>query len=223
MKSKFVIGLVGFLVGCGPDRDFEGKNIFGSQTTVGATSATVTTSTASGGSDSAWPQENLGYNIDQTLPDWLAWNGYQEGPITPGWSLLSIQEWYDPDASKSINAILVISSKYDCQACASEAKSLQSKIELWQSQNTGIKVIVLVTNSPTNGPPNTSAALQWKSQYNLIGAAVAVDPNFAFAVSSTFSTPLHTVVNPRNMKVVDVQEGVIDDYSPLEKTAEANK
>jgi hypothetical protein len=32
MKNKFICGMIGFLIGCGPNRDFENKNIFGSQT-----------------------------------------------------------------------------------------------------------------------------------------------------------------------------------------------
>ena len=223
--KKSLIGLISLLVGCGPNRDFEGKNIFGSQTSVGVTVTSSVSSTSSGDGQPSWPQENVGYNIGQTISESLTWPGYLEGdPNTSQLNTLSPHQWYDPDGSKSINAVLVITSKYECSACASEAKQLQNLAEDWSSQGLGIKIVVLMTtNSEANGPPTTSSTFQWKSQYGLIGVAVGVDPNFTFSISSAFATPLHTIINPRDMKVVDVQEGNIEDYSTLESTANENK
>lgn len=222
MKNKAIYFLVGLLAGCGPDRGFEDKNIFGSQTIGSGTS--VVTSSSSGEMKSTWSQDNIGYNVSQDIPAWLSWKGYPEG--TPDGSKLTtlfVDRWYDPDGSRGIHAVLFLTSKYDCAACTKESKGLQSKIDEWTAVEKGINVVVLVMNSPTNGPADVASALQWKSQYNLSGASVVVDPTITFAVSSTFATPLRTIVDPRTMKVFEVAEGYSGDYATLEALADANR
>lgn len=221
MKNKLICSLIGFLVGCGPDRDFEDKNIFGSQT-VGSTTASG--SSSSGESLPKWSQDNVGYNVSQDLPTWLTWKGYSEGPIDSAkLTHLTIDQWHDPDGGFGIHAILFLTSKYDCAACAKESKELQSKVENWNAANKGIKVVVLVINNPNNGPPDPSAALQWKSQYGLKDVSIAIDLAVTFAVGSTFATPLKTIVDPRTMKVFEVTEGYTGDYTTLEALADGNK
>lgn len=224
MNIKFISGLVGFLVACGPDRDFEDKNIFGSQTVGTSVSTSVGSSSSSGQTSPPWSQDNVGYNTDQELPAWLSWKGFPEGKMTPAdLTNMSIGAWFDPDGTKGINAVLFLTSKYDCAACAKESKELQARIENWNLDNKGVKVVVLVINNKTDGFPDLSSTLLWKSQYGLLDATVVSDPNITFAVASTFSTPLRTIVDPRKMKVVAVTEGYSDDYSTLENLASENK
>lgn len=221
MKNSLVYCLVGLLTGCGPDRDFEDKNIFGSQT-IGATSGIA--SSSSGEMMTSWSQDNIGYNVSQDLPAWLSWKGYPEGaPDGSKLTTLPVDQWYDPDGGRGIHAVLFLTSKYDCAACEKESKELQSKIEKWNADGRGIKVVVLVINSPTNGPSDAASALQWKSQYGLAGVTVVVDPTITFAVSSTFATPLRTIVDPRMMKVFEVSEGYTNDYTTLEALANENR
>jgi len=224
VNIKFISGLVGFLVACGPDRDFEDKNIFGSQTVGTSVSTSVGSSSSSGQTSPPWSQDNVGYNTDQELPAWLSWKGFPEGKMTPAdLTNMSIGAWFDPDGTKGINAVLFLTSKYDCAACAKESKELQARIENWNLDNKGVKVVVLVINNKTDGFPDLSSTLLWKSQYGLLDATVVSDPNITFAVASTFSTPLRTIVDPRKMKVVAVTEGYSDDYSTLENLASENK
>lgn len=220
MKKNIIYGLLAFLTACGPDRDFEDKNIFGSQT-VGSASGS---SSSSGDTTLAWPQDNMGYNVSNDLPVWLAWKGYLEGdPATSKLVHVTVDRWYDPDGGKGINAILFLTSKYNCAACAKETKDLQTKIESWDSGNKGIKVVVLVINNITsNGPPDPPAALQWKTQYGLKNATVVIDPVVTFAIDSSFATPLRTIVDPRTMKVFEVSEGYTDDYATLLALADNN-
>jgi hypothetical protein len=222
MKKRIIYSFIGVLIGCGPDRSFEDKNIFGSQTS--GTFSDVSISASSGGDAPTWSQDDIGYNVGQSLPVWLSWEGYPEGiPDVAKLTKLRIDQLYDPVGVNGINAVLFLTSKYDCSACAKESKQLQSKIEEWNSAGKGIRVVVLVINSPTNSSPDLSSALQWKSQYGLIDAAVGIDPTIVFAVKSTFATPLRTIVDPRTMKVAEVAEGYSDDYSTLEALANENK
>lgn len=222
MKNKFIYGMIGFLIGCGPNRDFEDKNIFGSQT-VGVTSSTVVSSAATGDQVPMWPQDNVGYDVSKELPTGLSWGGYPEGEPDPStFTNIPVSQWYDPDGSKGIHAILFLTSKYDCSACSKESVELQEKVESWNLAMKGIKVVVLLINNSSNGKPDASSTFQWKSQFKLKNVTVVVDPGVTFAVSSTFATPLRTIVDPRTMKVFEVDEGYTGDYSTLEGLAAGN-
>lgn len=224
MKNKFIFGFIGLLSACGPNRDFKGKNIYGSQTVGTSVSTSAGSSSSSGQTLPSWSQDNIGYNLNQELPTWLSWKGFPEGKMTPtDLTKMLIDTWFDSDGSKGINAILFLTSKYNCAACAKESSELQAKIESWNLDNKGIKVVVLVINNKSNGFPDLTSTLLWKSQYKLLDATVVSDSNTTFAVSSTFSTPLRTVVDPRTMKVVEVAEGYSGDYSTLENLASENK
>jgi hypothetical protein len=86
----------------------------------------------------------------------------------------------------------------------------------------GIKVVVLLINNSSNGKPDASSTLQWKSQFGLKNVTAVVDPGVTFAVSSTFATPLRTIVDPRTMKVFEVDERYTGDHSVLEGFAAGN-
>ncbi len=223
MKNKFICGMIGFLIGCGPNRDFEDKNVFGSQT-VGSTSSVTSSSSSTGGSKQTWPQENSGYKTGQVLPDWLLWKGYPEG-ITDesGLTNLPVSSWYDPIGSNGINAILFLTSKYNCSACAKESDELSVRVQEWNKNKKGIKVVILLINNQANGKPDYASGIQWKSQYGLNDVTVGIDFAVTFATSSTFSTPVHTIVDPRTMKIIDTEEGYSGDYTVLEGLADANK
>ncbi|MBM4357614.1 MAG: redoxin domain-containing protein, partial [Deltaproteobacteria bacterium] len=186
---------------------------------VSSSVASTAASTGSGGPVS-WPAGPYGVNTGKTVPEKLAWDGYPEG--NGGSTTLAIKDWYDPDGSKEIHAILVITSQYGCGPCTQEAKSLEAEIKGWKSQGLNIKVITLIIDDPYGGYPDVQAAGQWKTQYGLLNVAVGADPDYAFAASSSFATPQQTVVNPRTMKVVSVHEGYNGDYSKLENLALSN-
>jgi len=221
--KKFFYYLSGLLLACGPGRDFEDKNIFGSQT-VGSTSVSIASTSTTGDESPAWPQENIGFGIEKTIPDFVFWNGFAEGPLSsPKEVQLTTRDWYDPTGNFGINAILVITAKYQCSSCAEEAKGLNETIKSWQSQKRKIKVVTLLINSDTNGLPDITSALTWKIQYEQSLSCVGIDPQKTFASTSSFSTPLNTIIDPRTMKVIDVSEGYTKDYSKLEELENANK
>jgi len=72
-------------------------------------------------------------------------------------------------------------------------------------------------NSDTNGLPNITSALTWKIQYEQSLSCVGIDPQITFAIVSSFSTPLNTIIDPRIMKVVDASEGYTKDYRTRNK------
>jgi hypothetical protein len=68
-------------------------------------------------------------------------------------------------------------------------------------------------------------AVNWKSNFSLSSVAVAVDPNFSFAPAGqmTVGLPVQTVIDPRTMQVVDIQEGSTGNHTMLLNLAQMNK
>ena len=129
---------------------------------------------------------------------------------------VSIQDYYDCDGKKGITALMIITGTPGCGACKSEAATLEGKMGTWAGM--GIKVITLMVGS-------VSTAQTWKSMYNLNKSAVLADkmpPSMAY--SSSIGTPMHHIVDPRNMKVIHTQMGAGGTaFSKLEQLAAQNK
>jgi len=67
--------------------------------------------------------------------------------------------------------------------------------------------------------------INWKQQFGLSSIAIGVDPNFSFAPAGamTIGLPLQTIIDPRTMQVVDIQEGFSGSYTKLLDLATKNK
>ena len=195
------------------------STVVASSASAATAAASVAASTGSGG-PVTWPSGPYGVDTGKTVPQNLSWEGYDVG--NGGATTLHFADWYDPDGSKGIHAILVITSQYGCGPCTQEAKALPSEIAAWQSQGLNIKVLTLIIDDPYGGYPDLQAANQWKTQYGLVDVAVAADPDWAFSGSSSLATPQQSIVNPRTMKVVNVHQGYSSDYSKLENLAASN-
>jgi hypothetical protein len=182
-------------------------------------------SSGSGGSGGAggatndcggWPSGSTGASMGKTLKQTLSWQGFKEYSSTAGNH--SIEEFYDCDGSKGINALLFITATATCGICKAEAKNLEAKMAAWEPM--GIKVVSLILY-----PSGISGAEAWKTSYGLTKSSIFSDkmpPSMAY--SSTIGTPLHTIVNPRNMQVVYTQMGGgSTSYTKLEQLAQQNQ
>lgn len=217
MKNIFIISTVCLLVGCGPDRDFEGKNIFGSQGSAGVTT------TSSGYTPSEWPVGDSGVGLLQVVPEGLEWMGYKEKQQTNKPVPLEPRDWYDPTGERGINAVLVITAKHQCDLCEKEADLIPNGLAAWNSMGIGIKVITLIVTNPEGKVATPDTALAWKKDHYHEDASVAADPLAIMLPDAVYAMPYHTIVDPRTMTVVGTQEGIINDYKMLEDLADANR
>jgi len=218
MNKNIIYSLLFTLTACGPDRGFEDKNIFGSQTSAGATS----TSSSSGGSEPEWPQGDSGVDLSQIIPEGMQWEGFRQGQEASKKITLRPRDWFDPTGDRSINAVLVITTKHQCDKCAAEAGLLAERISMWKSENKGIKVVLLVVDNENGKSATPETALKWRLDYYLVGADVGIDPLALMLPDVVFGMPYHTIVDPRNMTVVGTQEGIIGDYKMLEDLSAKN-
>ena len=217
MKKFFNLVFIG-LIACGPDRSFEGKNIYGS-------SASVTVSSSTGIVEDVWPNGEPGVGLGQVIPETLAWKGYAEEyqgsddkPVD-----LTTYSWYDPAGDLGIDAVLVITAKHGCDLCSSEAAALQGRISSWHLQGRMIKVVTLLVDAADDKVVTPQTALNWKMEYQQLLGSVGVDPLMTMLPEQFFGWPYHTIVDPRTMSVVGTQSGIVDNYKMLEALADSNK
>jgi hypothetical protein len=186
----------------------------------GGTGASGPGATASsGGPQCDYPTSNVGITIGATVSGNLSWQGYPEGSSQA--ATISIQDYYDCDGSKGVNAILLLNSATWCGNCQQEASDLNANIAGgWAAA--GIKVITLMVQNQSSQPATLPTAQQWKDNFGLTTSAVVADPNFSFAGSGTIGLPLELIVDPRTMQIVDRQEGYSGVHTKLEQLAAQN-
>jgi len=138
----------------------------------------------------------MGSTVDGTL----CYSGYAKGSSSVG--NINIADFFDPDGSKGINAILLDTSATWCGACNSESGAME---QCFSADWSGLGVTAVV-NLCDNGV-TTAMAQQWKTNYSLTDVNVGIDPNGSFFDSGTNGLPINVVVDPRTMKIVDRENG----------------
>jgi thiol-disulfide isomerase/thioredoxin len=122
---------------------------------------------------------------------------------------IALHDFFDPDGSRGINALVIISSAEWCGACMAEAMTLESKIKSkWGAD--GVQVIELIiedTQMRRDMASVEAAADRWRAKFSLTDMIVGLDPAFTYAHSGTNGLPLNVLVDPRTMTMVVRQDG----------------
>ncbi len=96
-------------------------------------------------------------------------------------------------------------------------------MQSWAGQGLGIKWLTLMLDDANGGSPTTAGSQQWKNYWGLDSVAVCADPYYSMVPGSSVGTPQTTIVDPRTMKVISIQEGYSGNYSQLISLANSNK
>lgn len=103
------------------------------------------------------------------------------------------------------------------------AGGLAQDIQDWNDQNLGIVSVTLLLDGPGNGAPSVAGCQTWRDNFGLIDGYVGADPTFSMVPGNSVGTPQITVVDPRTMQVVHLQEGWGGSHPPiLVQTAQSN-
>lgn len=97
-------------------------------------------------------------------------------------------------------------------------------MQAWQNQGLKIKAATMLVDGPSGGTPTTADAQLWKNQYGLQSIYVVADPGYSLVPGTTVGTPQTTIVDPRTMQVVFLQEGWAGQFPPqLAQLAQSNQ
>jgi hypothetical protein len=186
---------------------------------AGGSDGSGTTSATTGTTQCVWPEGNFGTAIGSNVRQNLSWQGYRPGEDVI--SDISIEEFYDCDGSKGINALLVVTSATWCGNCQAEAQQMSSKTAgSWT--DVGIQAITLMIENVEGAPATAETALEWRDSFGLTHSPVVADPAFSFAHNGTIGLPLQIIVDPRTMTIVDSIEGYSGQHTSLESLASQN-
>jgi hypothetical protein len=185
--------------------------------TTSSTTTTTTTTTGASPVDCIYPDSGFGVQVGNVVQGDLSWQGYAESSSQT--TTISIQDYYDCDGSKGINALLIVSSATWCGACQEEATDLPSHAASFKQK--GIRILTLMVENASAQPATLSTATQWRDNFGLDAYATCADPGFDFAGNGSVGLPLQIIVDPRTMKIVDRQDGYAG-YSTLTQLADKN-
>jgi hypothetical protein len=170
--------------------------------------------------DCKYPSGPYGTDVGEIVAPTLAWEGYAAGASTV--STTAIADLHDCDGSRNVSAILISQAAQWCGVCKREAGTLEDEIvSRWAPKK--VKTLVLVIETSSGAPATTTTARQWRDAYGLHHAAVLSDPDFTFGHPGTNSLPVHAIIDPRTMKVVDKPEGSESVDSVVESLAQKNQ
>ncbi len=143
---------------------------------------------------------------DPTPPSSLSWQGSTESGAI---GTISLNDYYDPDGSKGINALFVDQSATWCEVCQGLAQQLaMNEKGAWRTQ--GIHLLTLITQDVQHQPATVSTAVQWKQHFGLDGSAVAADPMVSFrsTIGEQYAPyPYQVIIDPRTLQVATVNAG----------------
>ncbi|HHH12081.1 MAG TPA: hypothetical protein ENK23_08435 [Sorangium sp.] len=105
------------------------------------------------------------------------------------------------------------------------AGSLEGHFAAWANKGYDIAVLSLLLDNPDDTQPaQIASADTWRTQFGITSGYVGVDPMFQMVPGNMVGTPQISVINPRTMEVLLLQEGWDGDYPPIvEQTAQANQ
>jgi hypothetical protein len=190
-----------------------------SAVTTTTTSSSVASSSGSPTGACTYPAGGYGVDMGTIVAPTFSWQGYAEGSAQL--STISIEAYFDCDGTKGVNALLVDVSATWCSACQQEAMDLPGQVASWTGK--GIHVLTLMIEDADQNPATTQTALDWRNAFGLTQIAVAADPNFSFQPSSgDVGLPMQVLVDPRTMRIVEVDQGYSGDYSAVEQLAQQN-
>lgn len=212
-------------LGGGSDNGAGGAGSSGNGTGSGSgTAGSGAGVTTGGGTLCEYPKQGFGNKLGGIVKPGLKWEGFPEMSDTA--STVLMEDYYDCDGSKGINAVLVLTSATWCGACQEEATELKgtgATFAKWEEM--GIKVITLMIEDVNQGQAATvTTAEKWKKQFKLLNAVVA-DPKFSFAppTGGSIGLPYQVLIDPRTMTIVDVQEGYSGQYTSTLDLATKNQ
>lgn len=149
-----------------------------------------------------YPARPYGLKQGEVFPR-VKFKGYRAG--SSNWEGIDIAEYYDPDGSKGINAILYVVSAEWCNPCREETKELPKLLDC-QYKSRGAKFIQALVEDKDGDYASQPTLERWIKQFKLNYNLVLDDEHITWAKGA--GIPLNFFIDPRTMKIVRIKEGV---------------
>jgi hypothetical protein len=156
-----------------------------------------------------YPQSTGTGNMAWQVAADFTWDAFLPGAPVGQTAKVSMKDFYDPDGSRGINALVIITSAEWCGACQAEAQTLENKIRTTWGQD-GVMIMELMIENTVKDrtvPEVTAAADRWRAKFGFTDITVGIDPSFHFQQGGTNGLPVNVVIDPRTMTAVQRTDG----------------
>lgn len=151
-----------------------------------------------------YPEGPYGLKVGETFPN-FTFKGYKDG--TGEWTDISMIDYYDPDSTRGINGIYYVVSAQWCPPCREEAKILPGMLDnLYRAR--GARFVTAMIQDSKKNPATKLTVDQWQALFKLNFDIVLDDAPESLPTSGSVGLPYNYVINPRDMKVARIVQGV---------------
>jgi AhpC/TSA family len=173
-----------------------------------------------GGASGDYPSGPYGAEIGSVIED-FSFEGMRDPTSSRVLESISFRDFYDPDAKRGINLLLLNTSAAWCQPCQIEHDDLPARVEKYAPQ--GFVVFSMLFQSAQNTPADEKTLEVWVESFDT-NFPIALDPSYQMGRYGPAGTPpLNLVVDPRDMTIlarfIGNQEGPMWEF--IEKELDA--
>jgi len=151
-----------------------------------------------------YPDPPYGLKVGETFPN-LAFKGYHDG--TGDWTDITMQDYYDPDGSRGIYGIYLVVAAQWCPPCNEEANML-SRFWPEQYKMRGARFLTAMIQDSARNPATRTTVDQWIKAHKINFDIVLDDEPQTLPTTGSIGLPYNYVINPRDMKVFKIIQGV---------------
>jgi hypothetical protein len=171
------------------------------------------TSKPQGSADLAYPTDNWGGKVGQRFPN-LSFEGVASAATADVPTVINVADYYDPTGKRYDLLHIVIVAMW-CSHCDKQATAM-ADLATWQSGQR-VASFELAIDGPNRTGPSMAEVKTWAVKHDL-STPVARDPQSAsIKPHLTVSyIPLHLLVNPRTMIILDATTGEVPDLKAYE-------
>ncbi len=184
--------------------------------------ASKSTATVTQALNNDYPPGPYGPEIGQVLDP--AWTWIGNAPGTPDYVATTsttvpsfgARDFYDPDGTKKINAVLFDYVAGWCPGCRESTAELPALMQTWAPK--GITVVDLILEKTSRDPADISFVKTWRNKYKLNNIAyVGADPDWTMRTENATFIPYLILVDPRTMKILKTSgDGDVTDNDVVE-------
>ena len=161
-----------------------------------------------------YPGDNWGGKVGKRFPN-LSFEGVASAATADAPTVIHVADYFDPAGARYDLLHVVIVAMW-CPHCDRQASAIAGLAD-WQAQNR-IATFELAIDGPNHSGPSMAEVADWAVAHKL-STPVARDPKSAQIKPyiTVDYIPLHLLVNPRTMTILDATTGEVADLKAYEQ------
>jgi hypothetical protein len=165
--------------------------------------------------ETTYPSDDWGSTVGKTLPNFTL-TGVLSGSSPDVTGPVSMADYFDPDGEQ-IDLLHITLVTLWCPHCTNQSVKIGANSE-WLRKNRVANVEIVIDGPQAGTAPTLKDASAWAVRHGLF-FPILVDVKAAITgkIWDIQSIPMHIVVNPRDMRILDIRTGEIPNLIAYEQ------